>query len=78
MYGSDLHKRLGIILIVIGAILACFVPFALVVMRHEELGELSNPTPEELRPTHLPIVSAVIGIVVSAAGAWLIFKGTRK
>jgi len=78
MYGTDLQKRLGIILVVIGSILACFVPFALVVMRHEELGELSNPTPEELRSSKMPLVSAVIGMLVSAAGIGMIFKATRK
>jgi len=78
MYGTDLQKRLGIILTVIGAILACFVPFALVVLGHEELSELSNPTPEELRSNKMPLISAVIGTLISAAGIGMIFKATRK
>jgi len=78
MYGNDLKKRLGIILTVVGAILACAVPFVLVVLRHNELEELSNPTPEELKATPWPLISATLGMVVSGAGMWLIFQSTKK
>jgi hypothetical protein len=78
MYGSDLKKRLGIILTVVGAILACAVPFALVVLRHQQLEELSNPTPEELKSTHWPMISAFAGMVVSAVGVWFIFQANKK
>lgn len=78
MFESDLRRRLGIILAVVGALLAGPLPFAIVVMRHEHLETLTDPTPEELRASPLPILSAVIGIVVCAAGAWMIFRSSRK
>jgi len=78
MYGSDLQKRLGILLTIVGAILACAVPFALVVLRQNALDELSNPTPEELRPIHSPLIAAVVGMVIAGVGVGLIYRATRK
>jgi len=72
------NRRLGIILVVVGGLLACFVPFILVVARHQQLEEISNPTPEELGSIHTPLIAAVAGLLMAAAGAWLLFKSSRK